>query len=215
MAELLPAPRIPAARNLPSYDVLAAVVGDELAQPGTIVEEAVAAAQAAVDDLERHRTGPLGTDCAEALAADAADHADGKAPETWRAAELLRTEPGRWAAAMVAARFVPTAVGRSEDRPDRKKIGATAGTVATAKGREWAKLAAEAWASRTDKVEAWLLRRTGDRLLEEFPAATCVGYRAGGQGWDDPTRLSYRPDGRKPPATGRRSSCTWSRRPAG
>ena len=107
---MLPPPRIPNRPKWPSADAVAALAGEELAAPIRVADAAQQAAEAAVDDLERHRPGMMGTKWREALEADAAAHAAGETPSKWAAAALLEADPQRWATARVLAGAVVAGV---------------------------------------------------------------------------------------------------------
>lgn len=170
---LLPPPRIPASRAPKSADV-AAIVGDDLAAPLVNLEAAVLAATNAVNELERNRPGPQGLDWRDALTADAADHAAGKEPAEYRCAKLLKTDPDRWAAAHMAARFVPIAAARCEAELDRPAIHKAAVEIAQAHADAFAQHAADGWNGRNTYSLAWACQERGIEALSAYEEAAAI-----------------------------------------
>jgi hypothetical protein len=179
----MPVNRQPAAADV------AAVVGTQLGEPLAELEAAYADARAAVRDLETHRPGGLGTQWRRALEEDAKSYATGARPKRWKAAHLLETDAGRWAAATAACGDLPAAVRRCEQRLDRVKIVSVAAMVMDTKAQQWAKAAAEGWTGRRDEADAWQHYRHGEELFGGFASARAVRVWAG---WSepDPTRVT-------------------------
>lgn len=176
---LLPPPRVPSSTALKASTV-AAIVGDELAAPLVNLEAAVIAAGNAVSELERNRPGPMGTEWKAALQADHEDHAAGRKVAEFRCAGLLKSDPDRWAAAQMAARFVPVAGARCEAELDREEINASAVGVAQGHADAFAGLVAEGWANRARTATAWNLRERAVEALTAFQEANEVAVWAGG-----------------------------------
>lgn len=167
----LPLPRIPNRPQGPRAELLAAVVGDELAEPLRAAEALLREVRAAVDDVETHRPGPMGKAWRQALEDDAADLAAGTIPERWRAARLLDEDPQRWTYARLLAGAFPKRWRAAEARLDRAAIGRAAEVRAAEVATRFAQVAADAWSVHDNPHAAWPLVGEGERLLDEYRAA--------------------------------------------
>src|SRR5262249_34080361 len=119
-----PRPR-PNATNPPA-ELVAALVGAELAQPLSDAGAALAEALAAAADLEVHRPGPMGTGWREALAADSEAWASGGRPKVLAAERLLDQDAHRWAVARASADGCARVIREALARLDRRGIAAKA-----------------------------------------------------------------------------------------
>jgi hypothetical protein len=193
-APFLPAPRVPRpSPGWPPAATLEAVAGADHAAGARAVEAARAEATAAVDRLERHRPGPMGTAWRAALAADTDDYTAGRKRGRWRAAELLAGDPDRWADAQVRCRAVATAAKTAWAQLDVDAVKTAAERVFTAAGDRFTATATAGWDARADQAEAWQHRRRGEATLVEYRTARCVWYFADRQGWDDPANTNLFP----------------------
>lgn len=167
---LLPPPRVPSRPKWPSADAIAALVDEDAAAPIRRADEAQRAAARAVDDLERHRPGQMGTKWREAIDADAAEHAAGRTPERWAAARLLEEDPQRWAYARVLAGAVARAWRRADKELDKPRIAAAARAAEAEVAERFERVAAAAWQAHDNPHAAWPLVGEGERLMAEHTA---------------------------------------------
>lgn len=182
----LPVPRISRNPN-PSADLVAAVVGGELAIPLVRLEQAIADAEAAVTILEAGRPGSAGTaDGAawrDAIASDAEAAEGGELPKRWRTEALILGDAHKWARATALTGAVDLLLRRTAKTVDRSRIAATAGTRAEVAARKFAEAAKAGWESRADKARVWQEVRAGEAALDSFTSARQVKEWAQGAAW--------------------------------
>ena len=192
---LLPAPRMSQRPTIPPADVVEELAGSRLAAPLKEWHALLTEAAEARTALEANRPGPNGHIWRAALRQDADDYAAGKRPERWRAADLADGDSQRWATVAAAARAIPAAYARFEQRLDRTKIAKEARSKAAPIGEELVGVANEAWIHRAKPAKVWPLFERGQELRRQYGAPTAVAKWAEGGTYvagraDDPDPLT-------------------------
>lgn len=173
----LPAPRVARSPHPPS-ELVAGVVGAELAGPLVLLDAVIAEAEAAVAELEAGRPGGAGSRAGEtwrdAVTTDAEAAAGGERPKRWRTETLLQGEPHRWAQAHTLAGAVALSLQRMTQTLNQRQIAAAAEVVEEEKTTEFAEAARRGWEDRSDKAHAWAMVRAAEAALEGFTPARQV-----------------------------------------
>ncbi|MBA2953447.1 hypothetical protein GON03_03915 [Nocardioides sp. MAH-18] len=179
-AGFLPGPAVPTRpRTLPDTATVAAYAGD-LAAPLARIDDAIAAADAAVADLEAARPG--GRRYTDDLAADVADRVADRTPKAVRLDKLLDGDRRRWVAATIACQAAAEITRTAAAKLDRPAIATAVRKVVDKAAAEWANAATAGWFGRADKLAAWEHRRDGEDALGTYWAALAVWSWATGTG---------------------------------
>lgn len=183
---MLPAPPLPV-RSPSAVDAatLAAVVGEDAAEPLRRIEDAHERARQAIRELRDHRPGHSnafagvgtadGPAWTEAAKADAADAAEGRIPEDgWRTARLLASDADRWADARTAVGALPLVRQRAEAELDRQAIAETAAGRSGTHATKWGVEAERGWTNHGSPAVAWQHAHAGQTALAEWQRAQAV-----------------------------------------
>jgi hypothetical protein len=151
-APLLPPPRLAAVSAKPKADVLAAVVGDELAQPLRVRDDLQREAQQALDDLMAHRPG--GRVWEAALAEDKAAAMEGRSPKVYACEKWLRQDGHRWARASSLCRSLAGRQRAVVAELGHDEIASAAWSEMEQAEMTWTERVVAAWGLREQRASA-------------------------------------------------------------